>query len=263
MKEVIQILDSIDWPASVTRPDIENEYDVYLVDDSVIEELNNRYSISIFGSQNNNHVAIHRKYSRQPGEHHLVFNGSNSIAVLDEKSAFRGKVIFEDNCLCVLMGHQHALNVHAHLYGQGTLIWGRGARTYDCRIWVHGGRTVSVGDDCLFSEAITIRTSDHHSVVDLDTYEVTNHPENVALDRHVWIGPSVSITRGVTIGKGSIVGLGSVVTSSIPDAELWAGVPAKCIRKNVSWVDSHPADKSHIEDLKSLMGASKKPDVAS
>lgn len=115
MKEILQILDSIDWPTSVTRPDIENHYDVYLVDDKAVDELNSKYGISIFGSKDNNRIAIHRNHTPQPGEHHFVFNGSNNIAVLDEKSAFRGKVIFENNCRCVLMGHQHALTIHAHL----------------------------------------------------------------------------------------------------------------------------------------------------
>ena len=46
-----------------------------------------------------------------------------------------------------------------------------------------------------------------------------------------FIGAGCFILKGVTIGKHSIVGAGSVVTKSIPDGELWAGNPAKFIRK--------------------------------
>lgn len=47
----------------------------------------------------------------------------------------------------------------------------------------------------------------------------------------VWIGSHCLIKGGVTIGDGAIVGMGSVVTKDIPPYEIWAGNPAKCIRK--------------------------------
>lgn len=47
----------------------------------------------------------------------------------------------------------------------------------------------------------------------------------------VSIGSSVTILCGVTIGKGSLVGAGSVVTKDIPPYEIWAGNPAKFLRK--------------------------------
>ena len=45
------------------------------------------------------------------------------------------------------------------------------------------------------------------------------------------IGSSVSILCGVTIGAGAIVGAGSVVTKDIPPGEIWAGNPARFVRK--------------------------------
>ena len=46
-----------------------------------------------------------------------------------------------------------------------------------------------------------------------------------------FIGAHSIILKGVIIGEKSIVGAGSVVTKSIPDGEIWAGNPAKFIRK--------------------------------
>lgn len=47
----------------------------------------------------------------------------------------------------------------------------------------------------------------------------------------VWIGSHCLIKGGVTIGDGAIIGMGSVVTKDVPPYEIWAGNPAKCIRK--------------------------------
>jgi acetyltransferase-like isoleucine patch superfamily enzyme len=47
----------------------------------------------------------------------------------------------------------------------------------------------------------------------------------------VWIGDNAMIKAGVTINNGAIVGMGSVVTKDIPPYEIWAGNPAKCIKK--------------------------------
>lgn len=47
----------------------------------------------------------------------------------------------------------------------------------------------------------------------------------------VWIGAKCLIKGGVTIGDGAIIGMGSVVTHDVPPYEIWAGNPARCIRK--------------------------------
>jgi len=44
-----------------------------------------------------------------------------------------------------------------------------------------------------------------------------------------FIGGHSIILKGVVIGRQSVVGAGSVVTKSIPDFEIWAGVPARKI----------------------------------
>jgi serine acetyltransferase len=41
----------------------------------------------------------------------------------------------------------------------------------------------------------------------------------------------VLIKGGIKIGNGSVIGMGSVVTKDIGDYEIWAGNPARLIRK--------------------------------
>jgi acetyltransferase-like isoleucine patch superfamily enzyme/glycosyltransferase involved in cell wall biosynthesis len=54
--------------------------------------------------------------------------------------------------------------------------------------------------------------------------------EEIVIEDEVWIGARVVILPGVIIGRGAIIGAGSVVTRSIPEYEIWAGVPAKFIK---------------------------------
>lgn len=50
----------------------------------------------------------------------------------------------------------------------------------------------------------------------------------------VWIGNRVMIKSGVTIEDGAIIGMGSIVTKNVGKYEIWAGNPAKFIRKRFS-----------------------------
>lgn len=53
----------------------------------------------------------------------------------------------------------------------------------------------------------------------------------VVIKDGAFIGAHTIVLKGVTIGERSIVGAGSVVSRSIPDYEIWAGNPAKFIKK--------------------------------
>jgi len=57
-------------------------------------------------------------------------------------------------------------------------------------------------------------------------------PERITIiGSDVWIGEGAYIKAGVKISDGAIIGMGSVVTKSIGPYEIWAGNPAKLIRK--------------------------------
>lgn len=57
----------------------------------------------------------------------------------------------------------------------------------------------------------------------------------------VWIGNRVMIKAGVNIGTGAVIGMGSIVTKDVGPYEIWAGNPAKLIRKRF--------DDDKIKDL--------------
>lgn len=101
-------------------------------------------------------------------------------------------------------------------------------------IWAMNSITVcdnaSVGADCIIMDhdAHSIDFAQRRSPLS-DKPNIKSSP--VRIGRDVWLGTRVIVLKGVTIGDRSIVGAGSVVTEDIPEGEIWAGNPAKFIRK--------------------------------
>lgn len=54
---------------------------------------------------------------------------------------------------------------------------------------------------------------------------------NVHIKRGAFLGANTVIVKPVTIGENAVVGAGSIVTKDIPDGEIWAGNPARLIKK--------------------------------
>jgi UDP-2-acetamido-3-amino-2,3-dideoxy-glucuronate N-acetyltransferase len=46
------------------------------------------------------------------------------------------------------------------------------------------------------------------------------------------IGSGAVILCGITIGRAAVIGAGSVVTRNVPPGEVWAGNPARCLKKS-------------------------------
>ena len=97
------------------------------------------------------------------------------------------------------------------------------------------GTCIKIGESCLFSSEIVIRTGDSHSVLNLEGHRI-NHAQDVNIDNHVWVGQRVCITKGTHISSNSVVGTGAVCTKSIEESNVViAGVPAQIVKRNVTW----------------------------
>ena len=86
---------------------------------------------------------------------------------------------------------------------------------------------ITIGDNVKITSGVKILT--HY----LDPSVPGVHFRNgeVKIEDNVFIGVNSIICNSVTIGKGAVIGAGSVVTKDIPPYEVWAGVPAKFIKK--------------------------------
>ncbi|GGP01720.1 hypothetical protein GCM10010992_03230 [Cloacibacterium rupense] len=94
---------------------------------------------------------------------------------------------------------------------------------------------ISIGNHVKIGGGVKIYDTDFHSLdskirsSDEDVKHKIKAP--VIIKDYVFIGAYSIILKGVTIGENSIIGAGSVVAKSIPANEIWAGNPAKFIRK--------------------------------
>jgi acetyltransferase-like isoleucine patch superfamily enzyme len=106
----------------------------------------------------------------------------------------------------------------------------------DTRIYVVDGSAFRMGSGCMFSDRIEIRTTDNHSIYDLNTGNRINYEEDVVLQDRVWIGTGVTILKGTVIANGCIVGAGSVLTRkyTTPNSII-VGTPGKYVKHNITW----------------------------
>lgn len=54
---------------------------------------------------------------------------------------------------------------------------------------------------------------------------------STVIENDVWLGNNVLVKAGVRISTGAVIGMGSVVTHDVGSYEIWAGNPARMIRK--------------------------------
>jgi len=103
----------------------------------------------------------------------------------------------------------------------------------------HIGSSVFIGmrcylDDCrpellTIGNRVTISYDVRFSVHGI--YKGCYQVKPIKIEDNVYIGLGTIILAGVTVGKGSFIGAGSVVTKSIPESVVVAGVPAKIINE--------------------------------
>ncbi len=93
---------------------------------------------------------------------------------------------------------------------------------------------VTIGNNCLISSNCGISSYNHiqqslNRPSEIDRDILFSKP--VIIGDNVWVGMNTCILPGISIGNNSIIGSGSVVTKNIPENEVWAGNPAKFIKK--------------------------------
>lgn len=108
-----------------------------------------------------------------------------------------------------------------------------------CKLYGMGG--LVIGSGTVLGENVTLIASNHK----FEGKELTMRPfdnelaekRGIIIGQNVWVGQNVTVLPGVNVADGSIIGAGSVVTHDTVRDCIYAGNPAKLIRRKDVTVD--------------------------
>ena len=96
-------------------------------------------------------------------------------------------------------------------------------------------KSIYSGDRVLMGANVSIFDNDFHPVSIIGRRYYSGFGDvgvkSVSLGRDVFVGTGAIISKGVVIGDGSVIGAGSVVTGVVASEEIWAGSPARKLKK--------------------------------
>lgn len=169
-----------------------------------------------------------------------VNKGANNVAIIDAGASLT-------NCKFHFKGNNNTLHVSSGTHLNNVTFWfeddnnridiGRMVTSEGSQeLAACEGKNITIGDDCMFSYGIHVRTTDSHPILDSNAKRI-NSASDIYIGKHVWIGADVMLLKGTVIPDGCVIGARSMVTASL-DANINSmivGMPAKVIKENISW----------------------------
>ena len=123
------------------------------------------------------------------------------------------------------IGHRSQLSEGLYVYDGRRFQAGAYCRLGSfCRIWDFC--PIVVGDDFLASHGLTLISGTHR----IDRGRSTREGP-ITIGNNVWIGINVTIVGPATIGDNTIIGANSLVMGDLEAGCIYAGSPAKLIRR--------------------------------
>ena len=174
----------------------------------------------------------------------VKFTGSNNTLTIDPRARIESLIVdFDcDNGVLRIGGNDGAPPLRAAIrVGQDSVVSiGRNvSMTSVCAMSATEGAHITIGDDVMFASENQVRADDGHPIFDVRTGLRANPARSITIGAHVWLGRAAVVLGGAKIGSGSVIGYGSIVTKSVPNNCIAAGVPAKIVRRDIAWERPH------------------------
>ena len=157
-----------------------------------------------------------------------------------KKSKAQTNLRMQENAKIVVNGKfSFYYGADIQLFKGATLILNGGYANIGCQIRCRN--KITIGKNVAIAHNVSIMDSDFHRIHDESGRHI-NPSRPVVIGDNVWIGRNSIILKGVTVGEGAVIAAGSVVTKDVPPHCIAAGVPARVIRRDISW-DNKGDDK--------------------
>jgi acetyltransferase-like isoleucine patch superfamily enzyme len=169
----------------------------------------------------------------------FYISGNNNIIEIAENTKLYGtkimihgnnhRLIINPNCV-IKKGMFHFKDLNC------TINIGENTTTEGTNIIINEPNSnITIGKDCMFSHDTHIRNGDAHSIVDLQSKQRINFAKDITIGNHVWISAFAKILKGTIIQDNSIIAMGAIVSRMVESNTIVAGIPAKQIKKGVTW----------------------------
>ncbi|MDD3319931.1 MAG: acyltransferase [Paludibacter sp.] len=168
----------------------------------------------------------------------IQINGSNnSIFIAPKNRLINCKItIIGTNCKLYIENNCTLKNLELWLEDNGSEIFiGNTSSMEGGHIAATEGESIKIGNDCMFSHRIEIRSGDSHSIYQKDSDKRINNAKPVVIGSHVWLGADAKILKGAVIIGGAVIATGAVVTGVVEANSIYAGNPAKKVKENIYW----------------------------
>jgi len=106
--------------------------------------------------------------------------------------------------------------------GKGTFV------SYGC--FFDAVANISIGDRCAIANEVCFVTS-YHLVGGPEARAGERRARPIRIGNGCWVGARATLLPGVSVGDGCIIGAGAVVTKDCEANTLYAGVPARLIKR--------------------------------
>lgn len=196
---------------------IDGSKNIITIDDE--SEVYGSSGSSFYVEGNNNKIII-GKNCKIRNSSFMIHGNNNQIFIGDNISCFGAEFDLRQDNNQIIVGKNSSFH---------------GRDGYPVHIVADEGKNVLIGEDCMFSKDIQIRTSDSHSIVDLTGMRL-NPAEDVVIGEHVWISLGVTLLKGSNIPGHSVVAADAVCTKAYQEEHcIIAGNPAKIIKHDIDW----------------------------
>jgi acetyltransferase-like isoleucine patch superfamily enzyme len=139
------------------------------------------------------------------------------------------------------LGYARSLGVRL---GKNVKFYGMPPGMFSTEPWL-----ITIGDNVHITAGCAFITHDGGTLIlrkEVPDLELT---APITVGNDVYIGVRTLIMPGVTIGNRCIIGAGSIVTRSIPDNSVAAGVPARVIKSTDEYLKGAEAKSLHFGHL--------------